>query len=112
MINKDGKTVAPNSASFQAAAASVDWEKVPGFYVILTDEPGAGSWPIAGATFILIHKQPQNSAAANEALKFFQWALKNGDQMAADLDFVAFPDPVKQKITASWSQVQGWTGGS
>ena len=58
-----------------------------------------------------MHKQPPNLAATTEALKFFQWALKNGDQMAADLDFVAFPEPVKQKITASWRQVQGWSGG-
>ena len=89
MINKDGKTVAPNSASFQAAAASADWETVPGFYVILTDEPGAGSWPIAGATFILIHKQPADAAAATEALKFFGWAFAKGDKMAEDLDYRA-----------------------
>ena len=112
MINRDGKTVSPVAASFAAAAIGATWDPANGFGTILTDQAGAESWPIAGATFILIHKRPQNSAAANEALKFFQWALKNGDQMAADLDFVAFPDPVKQKITASWSQVQGWTGGS
>jgi phosphate transport system substrate-binding protein len=112
MINKDGKTVSPVATSFAASAAGAGWDQANGFGTILTDQPGAESWPIAGATFILVHKQPQNSAATNEALKFFQWAFKNGDQMAADLDFVAFPDPVKQKITASWSQVQGWTGGS
>src|SRR6266516_4250122 len=70
MINKDGKTVAPNSASFQAAAASADWEKAEAFYVVLTDQPGAGSWPIVGATFILIYKQPPDPAAAAQALKF------------------------------------------
>ena len=94
MINKDGKTVAPNVASFQAAAANADWEKAAGFYVILTDEPGAGSWPIAGATFILIHKQPQDPAAAAEALKFFAWAYAKGDKMAEDLDYVPMPDKV------------------
>ena len=110
MINRDGKAVAPDAASFAAAASSATWDQANGFGTILTDQPGAESWPIAGATFILVHKQPQNPAATNEALKFFQWALKNGDQMAAELDFVAFPEPVKQKIVASWSQVQGWSG--
>jgi phosphate transport system substrate-binding protein len=112
MINRDGKTVNPVAASFAAAAANANWDPANGFGTILTDQSGPETWPIAGATFILVHKQPQNSAATNEALKFFQWSFKNGDQMAADLDFVAFPEPVKQKITASWSQVQGWSGGS
>ena len=70
MINKDGKTVAPDAASFQAAAAYADWEKADSFYVILTNQPGAASWPIAGATFILMYKQPTDPAAAAEALKF------------------------------------------
>ena len=112
MINRDGKTVTPVAASFAAAATGASWDQANGFGTILTDQPGAETWPIAGATFILVHKQPPNSAATNEALKFFQWAFKNGDQMAADLDFVAFPEPIKQKIIASWSQVQGWTGAS
>mgnify|MGYP003579033182 CR=1 FL=1 len=112
LINRDGKAVNPDATSFAAAAAGANWDQANGFGTILTDQPGAESWPIAGATFILVHKQPRDSASTNEALKFFQWAFKNGDQMAADLDFVAFPEPVKQKITASWSQVQGWTGGS
>jgi phosphate transport system substrate-binding protein len=112
MVNRDGKTVSPVAASFAAAANGATWDPANGFGTILTDQAGAETWPIAGATFILVHKQPASSAATNEALKFFQWAFKNGDQMAADLDFVAFPEPVKQKVIASWSQVQGWTGGS
>ena len=103
MINKDGKTVEPNSASFQAAAASADWEKAEGFYVILTDEPGARSWPIAGATFILIHKQPADSAAAAEALKFFGWAYAKGDKMAEDLDYVPMPDNVVTAVQKVWT---------
>jgi len=110
MINRDGKAVNPVAASFAAAAANASWDQANGFNTILTDQPGAETWPIAGATFILVHKQPANPAATAEALKFFDWALKNGDQMAAELDFVAFPEPVKQKITASWRQVQGWNG--
>jgi phosphate transport system substrate-binding protein len=110
MINRDGKTVSPVAASFAAAASGANWDPANGFGTILTDQPGAEAWPIAGATFILVHKQPRDAAATAEALKFFQWAFKNGDRMAADLDFVAFPEDVKQKVIASWSQVQGWTG--
>jgi phosphate transport system substrate-binding protein len=102
MINKDGKAVEPSSAAFQAAAASAKWDKGDGFYVILTDEPGAGSWPIAGATFILIHKQPQDPAAASEALKFFAWAYAKGDKMAEDLDYVPLPKNVVTEIEKVW----------
>jgi phosphate transport system substrate-binding protein len=103
MVNKDGKTVAPTSESFQAAAASADWTGTPGFGVILTDEPGAGSWPISGATFILIHKQPQDAAAATEALKFFSWGFTKGDKMAEELDFVPMPDNVVTAIQKVWA---------
>jgi phosphate transport system substrate-binding protein len=103
MINKDGKSVAPNAQAFQAAAANADWEKTEGFYVILTDEPGPESWPIAGATFILIHKQPQDPAAAREALKFFDWAFAKGDKMAEELDYVPMPDKVVAAIKKVWS---------
>jgi phosphate transport system substrate-binding protein len=110
MINREAKTVSPVAAAFAAAASGANWDLANGFGTILTDQPGAETWPIAGATFILVHKQPANAAATMEALKFFQWAFKNGDQMAADLDFVAFPEDVKQKVVSSWSQVQGWSG--
>ena len=71
--------------------------------MILTDEPGADSWPIAGATFILIHKQPQDAAAAAEALKFFSWAYTKGDKMAEDLDYVPMPDNVVTAIQKVWA---------
>ena len=103
MINKDGKTVEPNSASFQAAAASANWDKANGFYVILTQQGGAASWPIAGATFILIHKQPQDPAAAAEALKFFTWAYGKGDKMAEELDYVPMPNNVVAEIEKVWA---------
>ena len=111
MINKDGKTVSPNAKAFQAAAANADWEKAEGFYVILTDEPGPESWPIAGATFILIHKQPQDPAAATEALRFFTWAFAKGDKMAEDLDYVPMPDNVVGAIKKVWAaQIKGKDG--
>jgi phosphate transport system substrate-binding protein len=103
MINKDGKSVEPSAAAFQAAAANADWEKSDHYFVILTDQPGATSWPIAGATFILIHTQPQDPAAAAEALRFFAWAYKNGSKMAEDLDYVPMPAKVVTAIEKMWA---------
>ena len=93
--------MSPTSEAIKAAAAGADWAHAPGFYVILTDEPGAKSWPIAGATFILIQKQPKDAAAASEALKFFAWAYKNGGKMAESLDYVPMPDSVVKLIEAN-----------
>jgi phosphate transport system substrate-binding protein len=103
LINKDGKAVAPTSESFQAAAAAADWVGTPGFGVILTNEAGAGSWPVSGATFILIHKQPQDPAAATEALKFFAWGYSKGAKMAEDLDYVPMPSAVVTAIQKVWA---------
>jgi phosphate transport system substrate-binding protein len=111
MINRDGKTVNPAAPSFAASAAGATWSPTNGFGTLLTDQPGAETWPISGATFILVYKQPQDAAATKEALKFFQWAYQNGDEMAASLDYVAFPQGVKQTFMTSWDQVQGWNGG-
>ena len=104
MINKDGKAVAPEAASFQAAAAYADWEKADSFFVILTNQPGDASWPIAGATFILIYKKPADPAAASEALKFFAWAYAKGDKMAEDLDYVPMPKKVVGLIESMWAK--------
>jgi phosphate transport system substrate-binding protein len=103
MINKDGKKVAPTSETFQAAAANADWNSVPGYGVILSDQPGAQSWPMTAATFILIHKQPQDPTAAGEALKFFAWGYGKGGKMAEDLDFVPMPKPVVDTVEKMWS---------
>lgn len=103
VINKAGKAVSPNAAAFQAAAAGANWEGTPGFGVILTDQPGDGAWPIAGATFILMYKTPSDPAAAAEALKFFAWAYEKGDKMAEDLDYVAMPAAVKASVKKAWS---------
>jgi phosphate transport system substrate-binding protein len=103
LINKEGKSVAATGEAIQAAAAAADWANAPGFYMILTDEPGAGAWPIAGATFILLPKQPHDATAAAEALKFFAWAYKNGDSAASDLDYVPMPASVKKLIEKTWA---------
>jgi phosphate transport system substrate-binding protein len=102
VINKAGKTVQPTIASFQAAAANADWAKAPGYYLILTDQPGDLSWPITGATFILMHKQPTDKAAAGEAIKFFTWAFEKGDKMAEELDYIPMPDAVVDLVKKTW----------
>ena len=103
MVNSDGKNVAPNAASFQAAASNADWAKSDSYYVILTNQPGAESWPIAGATFILMYKQPDNADAAAEAIKFFDWAYAKGGKAAEELDYVPLPAPVVAQIQKTWT---------
>ncbi|HET9903813.1 MAG TPA: phosphate ABC transporter substrate-binding protein PstS [Xanthobacteraceae bacterium] len=103
MINKAGKTVAPTSETFQAAAGNADWASQPGFGVILANQPGDNSWPMTAATWILVHKQPQDPAAVREALKFFAWAYRNGDKMAESLDYVPMPASVVEAIEKTWS---------
>ncbi len=104
VVNKDGKAVAPEAAAFQAAAANADWARSDMYRVILTDQPGVASWPIAGATFILMYKAPQDAAAAGEALKFFSWAYANGGKLAEDLDYVPMPASVVTQIKKTWAE--------
>jgi phosphate transport system substrate-binding protein len=103
LINKAGKTVQPTVAAFQAAAANADWAGSKNYYVILTDQPGEASWPITGATFILMHKEPVYKAASAEAIKFFKWAFEKGDKMAEELDYIPMPDSVVKLIEKTWS---------
>jgi len=110
MGNKDGKFVAPEQDAFKAAAAGADWAHAPGMYLMLTDQPGAGSWPITGASFILMHTTQEKPATAKEVLKFFAWAFESGDQMAASLDYVPMPDSVVSLIKTSWKQIKDKTG--
>jgi phosphate transport system substrate-binding protein len=103
MVNKAGKTVQPTVEAFQAAASNADWAKAPGYYVILTDQPGEKSWPITAATFILMHREPTDKAASAEAIKFFKWAFAKGDKMAEELDYIPMPDSVVKLIEKTWS---------
>jgi phosphate transport system substrate-binding protein len=102
MVNKEGQFVAPEDDSFKAAAAGADWAKAPGMYLILTDQPGAKSWPITGASFILMHKVQEKPENAKEVLRFFDWSFKNGNRMASDLDYVPLPDAVVKLIQSQW----------
>jgi phosphate transport system substrate-binding protein len=111
MINQTGKAVAPTIPTFQAAAANAEWAHAPGFYQILTNQPGADSWPITAATFILMPKEPQDAAAAKEALKFFDWAFANGAKAAEELDYIPLPQPLIALIRKTWaSDIKGADG--
>jgi phosphate transport system substrate-binding protein len=111
MVNKAGKTVAPTSASFQAAASGADWSSKPGFGVILANQPGDESWPMTAGTWILMYKQPKDQAASAEALKFFDWAYKNGGKMAEELDYVPMPANVVADVEKMWAaEIKGSDG--
>jgi phosphate transport system substrate-binding protein len=100
--NQAGHFVKPDAAAFQAAAANADWKSEPGFGILLTDQPGAKSWPISGATFILMYKKQAHPERALAVLKFFNWSYQNGDKLAMGLDYVPMPDSVVKQIQASW----------
>lgn len=103
LVNKAGKTVQPTNEGFQAAASNADWAHAPGYYLILTDQPGDKSWPIVASTFILMHKEATDKAASQEALKFFKYAFEKGGKMAEDLDYIPMPDSVVKQIEKTWS---------
>jgi len=102
MKNRDGQFVKADDVSFKAAAAGAHWDKAPGFYEILTDEAGKESWPISGATFILMHKMQEKPATGKEVLKFFDWAYDKGGKLASELDYVPLPENVVILIRAAW----------
>jgi phosphate transport system substrate-binding protein len=114
--NHDGNFVSPNAASFQAAASNADWSKAPGFYLLLTEQSGKESWPITGATFILMDRQQTDPARGHEVLSFFDWAYHNGGKLAEDLAYVPMPAAVVAPVEQSWKTIVGpdgkpvWTG--
>jgi phosphate transport system substrate-binding protein len=103
MKNSAGKFVEPSLESFAAAAASADWTKVQDFHLVITDAPGAASWPIAASSFVLMYRQPKDAARSKTALDFFKWALEKGQKQAQALDYVALPDPLVKQIEAYWA---------
>lgn len=109
--NRAGKFVAPSSETFQAAAANADWEHAPGLYLLLTNQPGDKSWPITGATFILMYKSQEKPDTARAVLNFFNWAYTNGGDMAAQLDYVAMPKNVVELVRGLWEKnIKGTDG--
>jgi phosphate transport system substrate-binding protein len=103
MINKAGKTVAPTSEAFQAAAANANWKSQPGFGVILANQVGDASWPMTAATWILVYKKPADPAATAEALKFFAWSYGKGGKSAEELDYVPMPANVVKDVEGMWA---------
>jgi phosphate transport system substrate-binding protein len=116
LTNKAGAVVSPSADTFQAAAASADWSKADSYYLILTDQAGAKSWPITGASFILVYREPVDGAPVGEALKFFAWAYKDGGAMASELDYVPLPAALVGQVKTTWrTQITAggrpvWTG--
>jgi phosphate transport system substrate-binding protein len=106
--NRDGNFVHPNEAAFKGAAAGADWEK--SFYQITTEQAGKDTWPITNPTYIIMYKVQDKPAQAAQVLKFFQWAYKNGDKTASDLDYVPLPDSVVGKIEQAWGQIKDGSG--
>ena len=107
MMNKDGQYVAPSEKSFAAAAAGADWFSVPGMGISLVEQKGATAWPITGASFVLMYKDPADKAASKDVIKFFTWAFKDGQQLALDLDYVPLPDALTKAIAGKvWSQIK------
>jgi phosphate transport system substrate-binding protein len=103
MQNHDGKFVPPTAAAFAASASGADWSKAQGNYLLLIDQPGANSWPISGATFILMHTKQDKPENAKQVLAFFDWAYKNGDPAAQQLDYVPLPANVKAMMRKQWA---------
>ena len=107
MINAAGKTVEPSVKSFSSAAAKADWNSVPGFGVILTNQLGDDSWPITAATFILMYSEPADTTASRSAIAFFNWAFENGNKSAEELDYIPMPANVVKEIKNSvWTMIK------
>jgi phosphate transport system substrate-binding protein len=100
--NHDGQFLQPDDDAFKAAAANAEWTKTPGFAVVLTDQPGKAAWPITGVSYILMHKQQENAEKGREVIKFFDYAFKNGDAAATELDYVPLPDAVTKLVADAW----------
>jgi phosphate transport system substrate-binding protein len=110
--NRAGKFVIPTIESFQASAANADWENASGFYMVLTDQPGEKSWPITGASYILVHKQQKNPAKIKAMLKFFGWCYREGGADAVQLHYVPIPEKVFTRVESLWKRDMPQAAGS
>ena len=106
--NKDGNFATPDDLNFKSAAAGADWSRT--FYQVLTEQPGKDTWPLSGATFIMMHKAQDKPVQASNSLKFFEWAFNSGDKMAEDLEYVSLPAPVKALVRKQWLEVKDSAG--
>ena len=111
--NKDGNFIQPDDSAFQAATENADWANAPGMFLVLTDQPGKGSYPISGASFILMHKSQDKPEKASAALKFFDWAFKNGAKSALEMDYVPMPEKTVKLIHEMWKRdIKAASGGT
>jgi phosphate transport system substrate-binding protein len=110
MVNRDGKRVEADDLTFAAAADKADWNSAPGFGANLNNLPGEKAWPITSASFILMHKAATDPKRSAEALKFFKWALSNGQKLAVDLDYVPLPASVVRQVEGSWRDIKDASG--
>jgi phosphate transport system substrate-binding protein len=108
--NQAGHFVQPTSEAFSAAAANANWDTSKGFYITLTNQPGEGSWPIVGASFVLIPSEPPDPAKAKEVLDFFDYSFRNGGDIAGKLDYVPLPSKVVDQVRQSWAAIKGKSG--
>ncbi len=108
--NRDGQFVKPDDKAFAAASAGADWKGTAGMGVVLTNAPGRESWPIAGASFILMHAKPANPNQSREVLKFFDWAFKNGSKMSEELDYVHLPAATQALVREEWKKITDASG--
>jgi phosphate transport system substrate-binding protein len=105
--NRAGSFIVPKKMAFQVAAANADWAAAPSFFLMLTDQPGSGSWPITGSTFVLMYKVQPNPEAARTALQFFDWVYTGGQQLAEELDYVPMPAGVVRLVRSTWTEIMG-----
>ena len=111
--NKDGNFIQPDDLTFQAATANADWANAPGMFLVLTDQSGKDSYPISGASFILMHKSQDKPEKAAAALKFFDWSFKNGDKAAIEMDYVPMPGKTVKLIQDMWKrEIKSAAGGT
>ena len=111
--NKDGNFIQPDDLTFQAATANADWANAPGMFLVLTEQPGKDSYPISGASFILMHKSQDNPAKAAAALKFFDWSFKSGGKAASEMDYVPMPEKTVKLIHEMWKRdIKSAAGGA
>ncbi len=102
MKNAAGKVVAPDTASFQAAAATADWAHAEHFNLLMTNAPGAEAWPITATSWVILHRQPKNPANGKVVLDFFRWAFEHGREQAIELDYVPLPPALVTRVEAYW----------
>lgn len=109
LSNAAGKFIDPTPASFTAAASQADWARASNGVTNMLALPGANTWPIVSATYILVPAKPSDPAKTSAALAFFDWSFKNGGKVAQQLGYVPLPPVAVKQVRAAWRGVAGAT---